>query len=80
MIQDVAERVGREAKALLFSPRVMPMDAFEIAQLPQQPCVVFVISTTGQVRTGHCRSPNPWHGVGAVAWVRGSRWGHVKVG
>eukprot|EP00983_Pelagomonas_calceolata_P114849 1160135-Pelagomonas_calceolata.AAC.2 len=34
--QDVAERLGREAKQMLLSPAVMPMDAYDVAQLPSE--------------------------------------------
>lgn len=46
----MAERVAREARLLLFSPAVMPMDAYPIQQLPAERLVVLVASTTGQVR------------------------------
>jgi sulfite reductase alpha subunit-like flavoprotein len=48
--QDVAERLAREAKQRCFAPRVLSMDAFDIKQLPAQQLVIFVASTTGQVR------------------------------
>ncbi|GBF88274.1 hypothetical protein Rsub_00986 [Raphidocelis subcapitata] len=46
--QDVAEAIGRDAAALLFAPRVMPMDAYPVADLPGEGAVVFVAATTGQ--------------------------------
>lgn len=49
MLQDVAERIGREAKLRHYHPRIMAMDAFPVTQLPQWELVVFVASTTGQV-------------------------------
>lgn len=49
-MQDVAERVAREAALLLYSPAVMPMDAYPIQLLPEERFVVFVTATTGQVR------------------------------
>lgn len=52
-VQDVAERMAREARLLLFTPSIMPMDAYPIQQLPEEQYVVFVTSTTGQVS---CRS------------------------
>jgi hypothetical protein len=50
--QDVAEGIAREARLLLFEPRVLAMDAFPVAALPAEPAVVFVASTTGQARPG----------------------------
>ena len=48
--QDVAERIGREAKRLLFVPRIMPMDTYDVSGLPleQSAGIIFVVSTTGQ--------------------------------
>ncbi|KAK9823590.1 hypothetical protein WJX72_004073 [[Myrmecia] bisecta] len=46
--QDVAERVGREGKRRHYKVRVVRMDAYNVAQLPTEPAVVFVTSTTGQ--------------------------------
>jgi hypothetical protein len=60
LVQDVAERIVREAKLQLFMPRVLPMDAFDVAQLPDERFVVFVVSTTGQVwpvRAQHAPRP-----------------------
>ena len=34
---------------MLFSPRVMAMDAFDVTALPSQALLVCVVSTTGQV-------------------------------
>lgn len=50
--QDVAEGLGRQARALLLRPRVMAMDTYPVAQLPEEAAVVFVTSTTGQVGKG----------------------------
>jgi sulfite reductase alpha subunit-like flavoprotein len=47
--QDVAERVAREARLLLFAPSVMPMDAYPLQHLPDEKFVVLVTATTGQV-------------------------------
>lgn len=47
-LQDVAERVAREAQLLLYSPAVMPLDSYPIQQLPEERFVVFVTATTGQ--------------------------------
>ncbi|EIE26765.1 riboflavin synthase domain-like protein [Coccomyxa subellipsoidea C-169] len=46
--QDVAERIGREAKLRQYAPRVMAMDAFDVRLLPEESLVIFVTSTTGQ--------------------------------
>ncbi|GLC34942.1 hypothetical protein PLESTM_000256800 [Pleodorina starrii] len=46
--QDVAERIGREARLRLFSHRVMSMDSYDVSRLPSEPLVVCVASTTGQ--------------------------------
>jgi sulfite reductase alpha subunit-like flavoprotein len=47
--QDVAERVAREARLLLFAPSVMPMDAYPLQHLPDEKFVILVTATTGQV-------------------------------
>jgi sulfite reductase alpha subunit-like flavoprotein len=47
--QDVAERMAREARLLLFTPSVMPMDAYPLQHLPDEKFVVLVTATTGQV-------------------------------
>lgn len=46
--QEVAERIGREAKRRHFSTRVLPLDKYKITNLIEEPLVVFVCSTTGQ--------------------------------
>ncbi|XP_072096679.1 NADPH-dependent diflavin oxidoreductase 1 isoform X4 [Mobula birostris] len=46
--QDVAERIGREGVRRHFVCRVLPLDSYTIADLIQEPLVVFVCSTTGQ--------------------------------
>jgi len=46
--QDLAERIGREALRYLFDVKVVEMDDFPIASLPDQHFIVFVCSTTGQ--------------------------------
>ncbi|XP_038637546.1 NADPH-dependent diflavin oxidoreductase 1 isoform X2 [Scyliorhinus canicula] len=46
--QDVAERIGREGVRRHFKCRVVPLDSYAIADLIQEPLVVFVCSTTGQ--------------------------------
>jgi len=48
--QDVAELIARESMRRHCQPRLLPADAFMpyIADLPQQPLVIFVVSTTGQ--------------------------------
>jgi len=56
--QDVAEGIAREARLMLFEPRVLAMDAYPVTGLPAEAAVVFVASTTGQVRFyGRCRLP-----------------------
>ena len=55
--QDVAERVGREAVARHYRPRVAAMDEYDIAQLPTERLIIFVASTAGQARccvTANC--------------------------
>lgn len=49
-MQDVAERVAREAARRHFAPRVLPADAYlpTVARLPAEPALVWVASTTGQ--------------------------------
>lgn len=54
LVQDVAERIGREGKRRHFVPRIMAMDAFPVSQLPEEHNVILVSSTTGQVSTGLC--------------------------
>jgi sulfite reductase alpha subunit-like flavoprotein len=49
-LQDVAERVAREAQLLLYTPSIMPMDSYPIQQLPEERFVIFVTATTGQAR------------------------------
>uniref|UniRef100_A0A383VDI1 NADPH-dependent diflavin oxidoreductase 1 n=1 Tax=Tetradesmus obliquus TaxID=3088 RepID=A0A383VDI1_TETOB len=46
--QDVAERVAREARLLLFAPSIMPMDAYPLQHLPDEKLVALVTATTGQ--------------------------------
>lgn len=46
--QDVAERIGRDAWRRRFSARVLAMDAYSLAGLIYEECVVFVAATTGQ--------------------------------
>jgi hypothetical protein len=41
--------MAREASILLFSPRIMAMDAYPVTQLPHETIVVFVAATAGQV-------------------------------
>jgi sulfite reductase alpha subunit-like flavoprotein len=50
-LQDVAERIAREAKRRHFAPRVMAADAYPVTDLPAERLAVFVASTTGQART-----------------------------
>lgn len=58
VMQDVAERVGREARLLHYAPRVLAMDGYPVAQLPQEQTVVFVVATAGQVC---CWAPGSVH-------------------
>lgn len=46
--QDVAERVGREAARHHFQPIVESMHLYDPNHLPQEPFVIFIVSTTGQ--------------------------------
>ncbi|KAJ1976554.1 NAPDH-dependent diflavin reductase [Dimargaris xerosporica] len=46
--EDVALRIGREAKRRHFRPEIMAMDALDRTRLPHIPIVIFVCSTTGQ--------------------------------
>ncbi|GFR48013.1 hypothetical protein Agub_g9842 [Astrephomene gubernaculifera] len=46
--QDVAERIGREARLRLFKPRVVAMDSYDVTSLPSEQLLVCVTSTTGQ--------------------------------
>ena len=52
--QDVAERLGREATARHFSAAVCSTASFPPLALPNEPRVVFVVSTTGQARKRAC--------------------------
>jgi hypothetical protein len=57
--KDVAERMAREAQLLLFSPRLAAMDSFDIARLPSEPLIIFVVATAGQVCASPPRTPLP---------------------
>lgn len=46
--QDVAEGIWRASKARYFHGPVMPMNDYDIRLLPQEGCMIFVCSTTGQ--------------------------------
>ncbi|XP_067662793.1 NADPH-dependent diflavin oxidoreductase 1-like [Haliotis asinina] len=46
--QDVAERVGREARRRHFHTRVSELDSYQVADLIHEPLVIFVCATTGQ--------------------------------
>lgn len=51
--QDVAERIGREARRCGLQTQIMAMDAFDLAEQAKKPLkIIFVASTTGQVRHG----------------------------
>ena len=49
-LQDVAERIGREAQRRRYAACMMPADAYvpAVAALPRAPALVWVASTTGQ--------------------------------
>ncbi|XP_063792224.1 NADPH-dependent diflavin oxidoreductase 1 isoform X2 [Pseudophryne corroboree] len=46
--EDVAERVGREARCRHFACRVESIDGYNVANLIHEPLVIFVCATTGQ--------------------------------
>ncbi|XP_014437549.1 NADPH-dependent diflavin oxidoreductase 1 isoform X6 [Tupaia chinensis] len=46
--EDVAERLGREARRRHFGCRVLALDAYPVVDLIKEPLVVFVCATTGQ--------------------------------
>lgn len=46
--QDVAERIWRESKRSYFSGSCIAMDDYDVANLINEGCVIFVCSTTGQ--------------------------------
>ncbi|XP_054249288.1 NADPH-dependent diflavin oxidoreductase 1 isoform X3 [Indicator indicator] len=46
--EDTAERIGREAKRRHFQCRVEALDSYDVANLINEPLVVFVCATTGQ--------------------------------
>ena len=68
--QDVAERIGRDAWRRRFSARVLAMDAYNLAGLIYEECVVFVAATTGQ-------GDEPDN---MKVWSRGSEGGPGRVG
>ena len=46
--QAIAERIGRESKRLHMEPKVQAMDDYQnLANLKEEPLVVFVCATTG---------------------------------
>lgn len=47
-LQDVAERIGREATRRRYAVNVLAMDDYEVTELPNARRVVFVTSTMGQ--------------------------------
>ena len=67
-MQDVAERIGREARLLGFAPCVLSMDAYPLHQLPTERFAVFVTSTTGQVRAGQ-PTAQLQHTTGEHIWI-----------
>ncbi|XP_049522572.1 NADPH-dependent diflavin oxidoreductase 1 isoform X2 [Dermacentor silvarum] len=46
--QDVAERIGRQARRYRFCVTVSAMDDYSVAELIKEKCVLFVCATTGQ--------------------------------
>ena len=46
--QDVAERIGRDAKRLHFKVKLQALDKYNIGSLLNEKLVVFVVATTGQ--------------------------------
>lgn len=46
--QDVSERIWRESKQYYFTSICTAMDDYDISQLINEKCVIFVCSTTGQ--------------------------------
>ncbi len=63
VLQDVAERIAREAQLLLYKTRVMAMDAYAIQNLPTETAMIFVAATAGQVRWQAF-----WHAERAMMW------------
>eukprot|EP00976_Prorocentrum_cordatum_P024293 494649-Prorocentrum_minimum.AAC.1 len=49
VLQDVAERIGREGKRRHFDAHVASIDNYSHVNLPLETYVIFVTSTTGQV-------------------------------
>ncbi|XP_038623923.1 NADPH-dependent diflavin oxidoreductase 1 isoform X2 [Tachyglossus aculeatus] len=46
--EDVADRVGREARRKRFLCSVRPLDSYRLANLIHEPLVIFICATTGQ--------------------------------
>ncbi|XP_016283590.2 NADPH-dependent diflavin oxidoreductase 1 isoform X3 [Monodelphis domestica] len=46
--QDVAERIGREARRKRLQCRVQALDSYDVVNLINEPLVIFVCATTGQ--------------------------------
>lgn len=46
--QDLAERIWRESKRFYFQSSVKPLDDYNVADIVQEECAIFVCSTTGQ--------------------------------
>lgn len=55
-LQDVAERIAREARRRHYNPSCSALDAYDLQGLADEPFVVFVVATTGQVR----QAPRRW--------------------
>ena len=52
IVQEVAERIGREARSRGIKARVMALDAYNVHNLPAEQLAVFVVATAGQVGAG----------------------------
>lgn len=46
--QDLAERIWRESKRFYFRSIIRPLDEYNILNLVNETCVIFICSTTGQ--------------------------------
>lgn len=46
--QDVAERIWRDSKCFYFRTVIKPLDDYNVLDLINEQCVIFVCSTTGQ--------------------------------
>lgn len=46
--EDVAELLAREARRRGIASRAVSVDEYDVAKLPSEPFIVFVVATTGQ--------------------------------